>query len=280
MEIAASKPTVSVYDMTTGTSSGQSKLPDVFLSPIRTDIIHEVHTKMAKNKRQAQGVLSQHGPKGRAAGHQNSAHSWGTGRAVSRIPRVSGSGTHRAGQGAVGNMCRGGHMFAPKKVWRKWHVKITKNKSRYATASALAASALPSLVMARGHRIDDVPEFPLVIDFKDQPSKTKEAVAMLKRFGADKDIQRVIKSRALRAGKGKMRGRRHRQRLGPLVVYDKDEGICRAFRNIPGVELCCVHRLNLLQLAPGSHLEDSSSGPNPLSSRSTQFSGLLLRRVS
>jgi len=50
------------------------------------------------------------------AGHQTAAESWGTGRAVSRIPRVPGGGTHRAGQGAFGNMCRGGRMFAPTKV--------------------------------------------------------------------------------------------------------------------------------------------------------------------
>jgi hypothetical protein len=41
-----------------------------------------------------------------------------TGRAVARIPRVSGGGTHRAGQAAFGNMCRSGRMFAPTKVWR------------------------------------------------------------------------------------------------------------------------------------------------------------------
>ena len=35
------------------------------------------------------------------------------GRAVARIPRVSGGGTHRAGQAAFGNMCRSGRMFAP-----------------------------------------------------------------------------------------------------------------------------------------------------------------------
>lgn len=52
----------------------------------------------------------------RRAGHQTAAESWGTGRAVSRIPRVPGGGTHRAGQGAFGNMCRGGRMFAPTKV--------------------------------------------------------------------------------------------------------------------------------------------------------------------
>lgn len=46
------------------------------------------------------------------------------GRAVARIPRVSGGGTHRAGQAAFGNMCRSGRMFAPTKIWRKWHQKI------------------------------------------------------------------------------------------------------------------------------------------------------------
>ena len=47
-----------------------------------------------------------------------------SGRAVARIPRVSGGGTHRAGQAAFGNQCRSGRMFAPTKVWRKWHQKI------------------------------------------------------------------------------------------------------------------------------------------------------------
>eukprot|EP00180_Rhodochaete_pulchella_P003953 Plantae.Rhodophyta-Rhodochaete_pulchella.ctg7238.p4 GENE.Plantae.Rhodophyta-Rhodochaete_pulchella.ctg7238~~Plantae.Rhodophyta-Rhodochaete_pulchella.ctg7238.p4 ORF type:complete len:174 (+),score=34.16 Plantae.Rhodophyta-Rhodochaete_pulchella.ctg7238:50-523(+) len=43
-------------------------------------------------------------------------------------------------------------------------------------------------------------------------------------------------------------------RRGPLVIYAEDKGIVKAFRNIPGVELCSVDRLNLLQLAPGGHL--------------------------
>jgi large subunit ribosomal protein L4e len=108
-----------------------------------------IHTNMNKNKRQAYSVFMK-------AGHQTAAESWGTGRAVSRIPRVPGGGTHRAGQGAFGNMCRGGRMFAPTKVWRKWHRKVNLTQKRHAVASALAASALPSLVLARGHRIEQV----------------------------------------------------------------------------------------------------------------------------
>lgn len=84
-------------------------------------------------------------------GHQTSAESWGTGRAVARIPRVRGGGTHRSGQGAFGNMCRGGRMFAPTRVWRRWHRKINVTQKRYATVSAIAASGVPALVMSKGN---------------------------------------------------------------------------------------------------------------------------------
>ena len=84
------------------------------------------------------------------SGHQTSAESWGTGRAVARIPRVRGGGTHRSGQGAFGNMCRGGRMFAPTKTWRRWHRKIGVNQKRYAMVSAIAATSSPALVMSKG----------------------------------------------------------------------------------------------------------------------------------
>ncbi|KAG8958001.1 hypothetical protein FRC03_009557, partial [Tulasnella sp. 419] len=85
-------------------------------------------------------------------------------------------------------------------------------------------------------------------------TKTKEAVTLLKALNAYGDVTKVSNSRTLRSGKGKWRNRRHRQRRGPLVVYGEDKGIVRAFRNLPGVEVVNVRRLNLLQLAPGGHL--------------------------
>ena len=100
----AALPTVAVQG-----SADTVQLPEVFLSPIRPDIVNAVHTGLNKNNRQAYAAS-------KVAGHQTAAESWGTGRAVSRIPRVPGGGTHRAGQGAFGNMCRGGRMFAPTKV--------------------------------------------------------------------------------------------------------------------------------------------------------------------
>merc|ERR1712054_621588 len=171
---------VSVQSIDSEDSSKQVELPAVFLAPIRPDIVQFVHTSMNKNKRQAYAVYSNE-----AAGHndqagmQTSAESWGTGRAVARIPRVPGGGTHRAGQAAFGNMCRGGGMFCPTKTWRRWHRRVNVTQKRHAVVSALAASSLPPLVMARGHRIGEVSELPLVVsDGAEGLQKTKDALAM------------------------------------------------------------------------------------------------------
>jgi len=52
-----------------------------------------------------------------------------------------------------------------------------------------------------------------------------------------------------------MRNRRYKLRRGPLVVYGNENvTLTRALRNIPGVDVCNVNRLNLLQLAPGGHV--------------------------
>ena len=253
---AAARPLVNVYNALSDDTevSGSVELPGVFSAPIRRDLVHLVHKNMAKNSRQAYAV-------NKDAGMQHSAISWGTGRAVARIPRVASSGTHRSGQAAFGNMCRKGRMFGPTKTWRKWHRKINVNMRRFATASAVAATGVTPLVMARGHRIESLNEVPLVLDNLDGVSKVKEALAILARFGADEDVERVKDSKAKRATKGKMRNRMFRQRRGPLVIHaqgkDGDKGrplVELAFRNIPGVEVAHVDRLNLLQLAPGGHM--------------------------
>merc|ERR1712098_850854 len=138
--------------------------------------------------------------------------------------------------------------------------RSTSDKSD-AVASALAASSVPALLLARGHQVSTVPEVPLVINSEGFAAgaiaRTSSAVGLLKSVGASADVAKVKNSRKLRAGKGKLRGRRHRQRRGPLVVYDPEvdgKELSLAFRNISGVETSSVFALNLLQLAPGGHL--------------------------
>merc|ERR1712227_329236 len=231
MSLSAARPQITVYSEKNEATDAPVCLPAVFKAPIRPDIVSFIHHEVAKNHRQAYAV-------NRDAGHQTSAESWGTGRAVARIPRV-----------------RGGHMFAPTKVYRRWHRKVNVPQKRYAMVSAIAATGVPALVMAKGHRVEEIPEVPLVVSDKIQSyNKTKEAHIFLKKIKAYSDIEQVYKSKRFRAGKGKMRNRRRIQKRGPLVVYDQDQGLTKAFRNIPGVDTICVDHLNLLKLAPGGHV--------------------------
>jgi large subunit ribosomal protein L4e len=242
------RPSVNVYKLNGETSGVMVKTPAVFGAPIRVDVLNFVHDQMRRNSQQAHSVSVK-------AGHQTSAESWGTGRAVARIPRVHGGGTSRSGQGAYGNMCRGGHMFAPIKVFRRWHRHINVQQRRYAMCAAIASTGVPALALARGHRIEKTPEFPLVIaDDAEALKKTKAAKDVLKSIGAWSDIQKVYASERWRAGIGKLRNRRNIRKRGPIIIYNSDNGISRAFRNIPGITLINVSRLNLLKLAPGGHV--------------------------
>jgi len=96
-------------------------------------------------------------------------------------------------------MCRKARMFAPLKIWRKWHGKANITQRRHAVASALAASACAPLVMARGHRVENVPELPLVVDSLDV-SNTKTLLTTLKDFGVEEDLAKVRRSRKIRSG--------------------------------------------------------------------------------
>jgi len=246
--MALARPTVSIYKFDDpAEKTGTVALPHVLASPLRPDWVRYVHMNVSKNKRQPYAV-------GMKVGYETAAESWGTGRAVARVPRAPGGGTHRSGQGAFGNMCRGGGMFSPTKTWRRWHRRVNVKEKRNAVVTALAASCLPPLVMARGHRIDEIAELPMVVsDGLESMTRTRPTVKLLEKLGLKEELKKVSDSKKVRAGKGKARNRRYVKRLGPLIVYNEDNGVVRATRNIPGVETACVTRMNILRLAPGGN---------------------------
>ena len=119
----AARPQVTVYS-TAAAAGAQTALPAVFTAPIRPDVVNFVHTNVRKNKRQAYAV-------NRDAGMCYSAESWGTGRAVARIPRVAGGGTHRSGQGAFFAW----NLWAWRKARKRWSVPAASRHARDATLS-------------------------------------------------------------------------------------------------------------------------------------------------
>jgi len=73
--------------------------------------------------------------------------------------------------------------------------------------------------MARGHRVDAVPELPLVLDNLHASTETKTLLAALKTFGVGDELEKVLRSKKVRSGVGKYRNYSYVMRKGPLIVY-------------------------------------------------------------
>lgn len=105
------------------------------------------------------------------------------------------------------------------------------------------------------HHIEEVPEFPLVVEGKVEGyKKTKVADLLFKELKAWEDVKKVYTSQLMRAGKGKMRNHRHIQGRGPCIIYNADNSIIKAFRNIPRIALLNLSKQNILKLAAGEHV--------------------------
>lgn len=226
-----------------GKSCGTTVLPPVFDTPLRPDVIKRAVLSIQSHRLQHQG-------RDPMAGKKTSAESRGTGSAIARVPREKGGG----GRAAFAPGTVGGRQAHPPKVETRIVKEIPKKEKRLALQSAIAATASKETVALRGHETEGVPEFPLIVE--DQIAaltKTTEVEAALTSLGLLTDIYRVRESRNIRAGKGKHRGRKMKQAIGPLIVVAENKGITNAANNIPGVDIVTVNNLNPEILAPGTH---------------------------
>ena len=227
-----------------GKAVGKIDLPTLFATPLRPDVIKRAVLAMQSNRLQPQG-------RDPMAGKRTTAESRGTGSGQARIPRRKGGSAKGAfAPGTVGG--REGHPPLSEKIIVK---KISKKEKRLALFSAIAATASKETVARRGHNIEDIPQIPLIVTPEIEGlNKTKEVEEALIRLGALSEIFRVRESRKVRAGKGKSRGRKMKQSIGPLIVIAENKGIIEAAQNIPGVDAVSVTDLNAEILAPGTHL--------------------------
>lgn len=236
------KISAKVFDLE-GKKVGRVRLPPIFKTPARPDVIKRAVVAIQSHRFQPQG-------RDVFAGKRTTAESRGTGLGIARVARVKGRGQ----RAAFIPFAVGGRATHPPVVEKKIRKKIPRKEMRLALRSAVAATASKEIVASRGHMIDDVPDFPLVVvDEIQSLKKTKEVEEVFIHIGMWSDIFRVKESRKVRAGKGKMRGRKMKQAVGPLLVIAKNEGVAEAARNLPGVDIASVDNLNVELLAPGTH---------------------------
>jgi large subunit ribosomal protein L4e len=221
--------------------SGDIELPKVFSTPVRHDVIRRAVIALQSTRFQPQGRDSM-------AGKRTTAESRGTGHGIARVPRLK-----QSSRAAFGVSTVGGHQAFPPLSEKDIVKRINKKEKRFAIRSGIAATAVKELVEKRGHKIQKVEQLPIVVsDELESLEKTREVKEFLETLELWSDIQRADR-RTVRAGKGKMRGRKHKKGKGPLIVIGEDKGIGYAARNLPGVEVTDVYGLNAEILAPGAH---------------------------
>ncbi len=233
---------VEIFDLQ-GKSTGKTKLPNIFSTPLRPDVIKRAVLAIQSSRIQPQG-------RDPMAGKRTTAESRGTGSATARVPRIKGG----SGRAAFAPSTVKGRQPHPPRAEKKILKSIPKKEAKLALFSAIAATAQKDTVASRGHKIDDALQIPLIVeDAIEGLTRAKEVEETLTSLGVMADITRVRDSRKIRAGKGKHRGRKMKQAVGPLIVVVDSKGLANAASNVPGVQVTTVANLNTEMLAPGTH---------------------------
>lgn len=232
---------------------GNIELPNQFYEDIRPDIIKRAVLSIQSHKRQRYGSDPEAGMKVSAKlSRRRHKYKGAYGHGIGRVPRKSL--THRGTQfywvGAEAPGTVGGRRAHAPKAEKKWEQKVNKKENRKAIRSAISATVDKELVLKRGHNVPD--NYPFVIDEKfESLERTKDLKKALLSLGLEQELSRSS-IKKIRAGIGKMRGRKYKKRKGPLLVVDDNTKIAKAGNNIPGLDVVKVNELNTEVLAPGA----------------------------
>ncbi len=234
-------------------SVGKRKMPMAFSEPVRNDIIQRAVEVVQANARQPYGADPRAGKKAAAKlSRRRREYKGSYGHGISRVPRktMSRNGTRMQWVGAFApGMVGGRRAFPPgqEKVWTKY---INTKERRKAIRSAIAATVDKKLVTLHGHRVPD--HYPFVIDSSFEAlDSTKQVHDAFDKIKLTTELERAAQ-KSVRAGIGKMRGRRYQKKVGPLIVVSGPCKLVNSVRNIAGVDVIAINKLNAELLAPGT----------------------------
>jgi large subunit ribosomal protein L4e len=232
---------------------GKKSLPTVFDEVVRTDIIKRAVQVSQKNARQPYGANPRAGKNYSATlSRRRRKYRGGYGKGISRVPRKimmrRGTWMHMVAAIAPGTV--GGRRAHAPLAEKIWGALINRKEKRKAIRSAMAATVDKELVVKHGHKVPAA--YPFLIDKSfEELETTKQVNDALKNLNLTEELSRV-KEKKIRAGKGTMRGRKYKKKVGPLLVVGGDCKLVKSAKNIPGVEVVSVENLNAQLLAPGT----------------------------
>jgi large subunit ribosomal protein L4e len=240
-----------LYDIS-GNKIKSINLPSQFEEEFRPDLIQRAVLAIQSHKRQPYGALPKAGQRSSAlVSRRRRDYRTAYGHGISRTPRkvVWRRGRQFGWVGAFAPNTVGGRRAHPPKAQKDFSQKINDKERRKAIRSALAATCIKEIVEKRGHFFKEIP---IIIDSKiENISKTKDIENILIKLGLEKELQR-INIKKIRAGKGKARNRKYRIKKGPLIVVSDICKLIKSAKNIPGIDITQINKLNTELLAPGA----------------------------
>ena len=229
-----------------GTKESEIELPLIFSTPFRRDLISKSFTNLNSHKFQPQG---RHPTAGMDVVARSNDPPTGQGR--SRIAKMRGGGGGRQGEAGGVASVKGGRQAHPPKAQKVIFKKLNKKENKLALSSAIAATQSKEIIESRGHKIEKLKTFPIVIsDEIESVTKTKEALKILDSLHLMEDVNR-LKSRRPRTGKSALRGRGTKIGKSVLFVVSNSKKLSSACGSIPGVDAQSAKNLSVLDLAPG-----------------------------
>lgn len=207
---------------------GSIDLPRFFESKIREDIV--IRVLEIKKKKQPYSPDPLAGMKQSAKGKmRHRRHIWQThyGRGMSRIPRkvMSRRGTQFNWVGAEVPFARGGkRAHPPKVISMAGGGEINKKEMNIALESAFAATANPKIIKKKYPTLKEMPRHaPFVIESKASSLNSKQLIELFRKILGEELFKIAIKRKSIRAGIGKLRGRRYKKNAGMLLVKGSEE---------------------------------------------------------
>ncbi|MEZ0346553.1 MAG: 50S ribosomal protein L4 [Infirmifilum sp.] len=229
---------VPVYDLE-GNEAKKLTLPRIFGMSVRYDLIRRAFLAAFTARLQPKGndVL---------AGLRTTAESLGVGHGIARVARIKGG--MRAARVTQAVKGRRAH---PPKVEKILVERINKKEKKLALASAIAATSFKELVVKRGHVVPDKPLPIILTDDLESINKASQLRAVFEKIGVWDDVVRAGRGIRVRAGKGKLRGRKYKKPRSILIIVSNHRELLKAAKNMPGVEVVSAAQVSVLHLAPG-----------------------------
>ncbi len=223
---------------------------DIFDEKIRKDVIQKVAEVEKKKQPYAPFYLA--GKQASASGKiRHGRRKWKTayGKGISRVPRKIfwRRGTQFYWQAATIASARGGRRAHPPRVLSMTKIlKINKKEKRKAFLSALALISSETEIRKKYNTLNNEKievKLPIIVEEKILKLSTKEFFSSLKKIL--KELNEIaIQKKSVRAGKGKLRGRKYRKTAGLLFVTGNKED-----KKIQGIDVKKASQLSVSDLA-------------------------------